>query len=97
MGKIFNINDDYRITSDKYQYIVQKRFIIDKEGSKNHGQVDWRNEVYLPKIEDVLEYFMDLGIKDHIEHIHMINEYFKDMSGKFKEFLDAYKDRKGRK
>jgi len=96
-GKLFNINDEYRITSDSYQFIVQKKFIIDKEGSKNNGQIDWRNEAYLPQIQDVLRFFMDLGIKENLDDIHMIKEYFDDMTGKFNEFLEAYKDRKGLK
>ena len=96
-GKIYNVSDEYRITSDVYQFIIQKKFIIDKVGSKNHGQIDWRNEAYLPKIEDVLEYFMDLGVKENLDDIHMINEYLKDMSGKFQEFLKAERDRRERK
>ena len=94
-GKIYNINDEYRITSDSMQYIIQKKFIIDKEGSKNNGKIDWRNEAYVPKIQDVLKFFMELGIKENLDNIHVIKEYLDNMSGKFDEFLKAYKDRKG--
>ena len=94
-GKIYNINDEYRITSDKYQYIIQKRYINQEEGSENYGETYWQNDAYLPQIQDVLNFFMELGIKENLDDIHVIKEYLDNMSGKFVEFLAAYKDKKG--
>lgn len=89
----FDITDEYRVTSDKYQYIILKKRIVEDEDSKNYGQISWDTEAFLPKIEDVLEFFTEKGIKENLGDIHMINEWIKGISAAFQEFLKAYKDR----
>lgn len=97
VNNYFDITSDYRITSDKYQYIIlKKRIIADKE-SENYGKEDWDSEAFLPKIEDVMRYFLERGIKDEIGSIHAIAAWVNEIESKFAEFLKAERDRKDSK
>lgn len=92
--RFFEINDDYRITSDKYQYILLKKRIVQDKDSKNYGEAAWDTEAFLPNIEDVLKFFMERGIKDEIGDIHAIAAWVNEIESRFTEFLDAYKSKK---
>ena len=97
VNRYFNITDDYRVTSDKYQYfILKKRVVVDKE-SKNFGETFWDTEAYLPKIEDVMKYFLERGIKDDIGNINAIAAWVNEIESKFTEFLKVERGRKGLK
>lgn len=90
----FDITDDYRLTSDKYQFILLKKRVIKDKDSKNYGEIAWDTEAFLPQIQDVLKYFTEKGIKDEIGNIHAIAAWVNEIESKFAEFLKAYKDRK---
>ena len=47
----FQINDDYRITSDPYQWVVQKRRTRTKDGRKIS---DWQAQSYYPTLRSAL-------------------------------------------
>jgi len=89
----FNITDEYRVTSDKYQYIILKRRVVSDKDAKHYGEVFWDAEAFIPDIDGVLQFFTDKGIKDNLGDIHMINDWIKGISAKFQEFLKAYRDK----
>lgn len=55
------LHDDYRITTDKYQYVLQERRIV-KEG-KAAGEEAWDIIGYYSKLEHALERFVDIRVK----------------------------------
>ena len=57
------LTDDYRLTTDAYNYILQKRRVIQDEESENFGKESWSNVSYHGRFKDVISKLIDLEIK----------------------------------
>lgn len=90
--KSFAITDEYKISADKYQYIVLKKQIIETPGSKHYGETMWNTEAFIPKINDVVKYLVNAGVRENIGDIHAIASWINHIEAKFDEFLKLYKE-----
>ena len=53
------INDDWKITTDKWNFIVEKRSVVTKKGSANLGKSFWKQEAYYPTLEQAFNAIVD--------------------------------------
>lgn len=61
---LLQINEDWRIDSDQYNWILQKRTIITKtDNLENIGKEVWRNEGYHPTLPAAVAALVDKAIK----------------------------------
>lgn len=79
------LGDNYRLTCDKYQYIIQKKSISTKEGV----DVRWKGEGFFGDIESVLRYMIDNKIKENISSVEAIIEAVNNLESKFQDLLKA--------
>lgn len=52
------IDNKYRIRQDSYQFILEEKVIITKEGSKSFGQESWKTMAFFTKISHIINYLM---------------------------------------
>ena len=71
---MIQLNDDYRLTADKRQFIVQKRFIIEDKNSKKFGEVVWRNEAYIPSIESMIRWARNHYLYEYVQKFTNMQE-----------------------
>jgi hypothetical protein len=55
------LSEDYQLTSDKYQYILQERKIPEK--GKEKGKERWDNVGYYSRLNTALESYIDMRVK----------------------------------
>ena len=55
------LSEDYQITSDKYQYMLQERKVPTK--GENIGKEYWDNIGYYNKLQTVLEDYVDMRVR----------------------------------
>lgn len=69
---LININKNYRITTDKYNYIIEKRLVNEKSGKEYFKSVAFCNN-----LERCINYVLEegireeeiVGVKDIINHL----------------------------
>ena len=65
------ITDDYKITSDKYQYILKKKRVV-QEG-ENKGKEMWIDKLFFGTMNNMLaylpEYFARQGDSTTLDHL----------------------------
>jgi len=59
---MLQINNEWRITTDPYNYILQKSRIA-KEG-KNKGEITWSSVSFHPTLKSACERLIDGGLKE---------------------------------
>lgn len=94
LNKYFQIDKTTRLTSDKYQFIIETGTVVKDKESPRCGLINWSNEAFLPKIEDVLRWLADRDIKSNIENIHVAANWTKDLESKLKILVEANQDYK---
>lgn len=57
------LTDDYRITSDSYNLILQKRSVIKKENSENYGEETWTAISWHHSFESIIRKLIILEVK----------------------------------
>ena len=57
------IDENWAITSDEYNVILQQRFVNKKEDSKNFGEEYWTNSGFYRTLEDALNGYLTKKIR----------------------------------
>lgn len=83
------LDENHRLTSDKHQFIIQKKMINDDKESKNYREEYWVNDAYVPKIEYVLRYMINNKIKENINDVEKIVSAVQGLESKFEDLLKA--------
>lgn len=83
------LDENHRLTSDKHQFIIQKKMINDDKESKNYREEYWVNDAYVPKIEYVLRYMINNKIKENINDVEKIVSSVQSLESKFEDLLKA--------
>ena len=78
----FQINDDYRITSDPYQWVVQKRRTRTKDGRKIS---DWQAQSYYPTLRSALAQLGERMVRESnadtvVDALEVINDIATTLS-----------------
>ena len=57
------LTDDYRVRVDTYNYILQKKNIVQDKESENYGKEVWHTIGYYSSLERVVDKLVDLEIR----------------------------------
>jgi hypothetical protein len=77
------IGENYRVVSDEYQVILQKKFIRKNKAGEEYET--WENDTYHANYEQALEYVVDKGIRgcdtlfEVVEKIIELKKMIKDL------------------
>ena len=88
---MIKLDENHRLDSDRYQFIIQKRTVVVKKEAKHLGEEFWDNVAYLPKIEDVLRYMIHKEIKENMDDVGKIVLAVQNLENKFEDLLKARK------
>lgn len=55
------LNEDYQLTSDRLQYILQERKVSTK--GKNIGKEYWENIGYYSKLQNAIDDYVDMRVR----------------------------------
>lgn len=55
------LNEDYQLTSDRLQYILQERKVPEK--GKNIGKEYWDNVGYYSKLQNAIDDYIDMRVR----------------------------------
>lgn len=55
------LNEDYQLTSDRLQYILQERKVPEK--GKNIGKEYWDNIGYYSKLQNAIDDYIDMRVR----------------------------------
>ena len=88
------LDENFRLDSDKYNFILQEKKIVQDKDSKNYGQEVWENRAYCGHIKDVLNYIIRKKIKANMDTLKSVQEAIIATEEIFDKLLEA--DRKGR-
>lgn len=55
------LSEDYQLTSDRYQYIIQERKVV--KAGKTKGKEYWENIGYYKKLQTALECYIDMRVR----------------------------------
>lgn len=80
------INEQYRISSDRYNIIVEERKVI-QDGEKK-GEEYWTNIAYLPKLEDALVWLLNHQVRvTDLSDVQIIVQELHRLYAGFKQAL----------
>lgn len=57
------LTDDYRLKADTYNYILQKKNIVQDEESENYGKEVWHTIGYYSSLDRVVDKLVDLKVR----------------------------------
>ena len=82
------LHDDYRLTSDRYQYILQERKVPQK--GKNIGKEYWDNIGYYSKLQNALDDYIDMRVKlSDVKSITEIINHLKELKKEVKDLMEV--------
>jgi hypothetical protein len=82
------LSEDYQLTSDKYQYILQERKIAEK--GKQKGKERWDNVGYYSKLNQALESYIDMRVKDSDNNsVAGLLSYLKEITKEVKALAEV--------
>lgn len=84
------INSDWRIICDTDNYILQKRRVVRKEGSKNLGMESWDDWAYHSRLQDVFSTTAEQFIRDNWFDVDAILKSLDELRQKI-SVLTSYK------
>jgi len=61
---LLNIDEDYRITSDNYNFVLQKRNDVKDKDTGEIVDELWRNKTYHNKVSKALDAYMDIKMRE---------------------------------
>jgi len=61
---LLNIDNDYRITADQHNYILQKRHEVKDKDTKEIKEEVWKSKTFHNKISGALQAYLDVKIKE---------------------------------
>ena len=81
-----SLSEDYRISSDSYQFILQERKVT-AEG-ENKGNEYWTSIAYYRKLEHLLERYIDLKIRtSDKKSIKELMDYIRELKKEVREIV----------
>jgi len=81
---------NFEISRDSYNWIISKAQVVNKEGSKNHGQVVVRAVAYLGSANETIKRVRELLLEDSFETkttIHEVEYEVLDMLQRLNEMV----------
>ena len=82
------LHDDYRLTSDRYQYILQERRISQK--GENIGKEYWGNIGYYSNLQIALDDYVDKRVKlSDVKSITEIINHLKELKKEVKDLVEV--------
>lgn len=80
------INEDYRVTSDPLNYMLQERYII--QSGKNKGEPAWKTLGYHTTLEQTLMHYLEYGVKNsNAENIVELSDTINNIKKEIREVL----------
>ena len=82
------LHADYRLTSDRYQYILQERKVPQK--GENIGKEYWDNIGYYSKLQNALDDYVDMRVKlSDVKSITEIISHLKELKKEVKALVEV--------
>lgn len=71
---MIKITDRYYLDSDRLQYILIEKSVVQKEGSKNYGAEKFSNIGYYSTLESLKQSLLEKEIKENLELLNNIDK-----------------------
>lgn len=88
------INENWRVTADHYNYILERKNINQKADSKKFGEEYWVSDGFYSSVEDCFSGYLDKKIKESDvksikELIQLVNDTRQEIEGLRQELTEA--------
>lgn len=83
------LTDDYRLATDQFNYILQKRSVVKDENSKNYGNEAWSSIGWYGRLEHMANKLIELEIKQSdADQLHELITVVLDVERKIVSTLE---------